>query len=334
MLGRIREGVGREYVSYVERTKRLFVADDPTAARARLLTDWWHAARDDRAANVMIAFGRHDVAELNTLARRLMDAEGLLGSERLTIGDREFAVGDRVVCKRNNSAVGVQNGTRATVTRIDSARQTLAIAMDHGEQINLPRRYVEGGHLRHGYALTGHTSQGLTVERAFVLGSGESQLKEWGYVAFSRARAATRIYVTDTVPVPESHAYRIDRPEPLTRLAQALEESQVERLAVDQQPHLDGPRHAARPEIAKRTLSDRERHALRVLEHQQLATEKMIAVSEGRVSGLDHVLGKVRGTDPRARGLERLHERRNALEQQAERLLRGEVSQAPTRRPR
>src|SRR5205085_8321099 len=126
-----------------------------------------------------------------------------------------FAGGDRVVCKRNNSAVGVQNGTRATVTRIDSARQTLAITMDHGEQIDLPRRYVEGGHLRHGYALTGHTSQGLTVERAFVLGSDESRLKEWGYVAFSRARAATRIYVTGAVPVHESHAYRIDRPEPL-----------------------------------------------------------------------------------------------------------------------
>jgi conjugative relaxase-like TrwC/TraI family protein len=328
MLARIREGLGREYLSYVERTKRLVVADDPAGARARLLTDWWRAARDDRASNVMIALRRSDVAELNALARRLMDAEGLLGKERLTIGDKEFAVGDRVVCKRNNPAIGVQNGTRATVARIDGVLQTLSIATDHGEQIGLPRRYLEHGHLRHGYALTGHTSQGLTVDRAFVLGSGESRLQEWGYVAFSRARTETRIYVTGAVPARESHAHHIDLPDPLTRLAQALEESQVERLAVDQQPHLDGPRHQTRPEIAKRTLTDRERHALRVLEHHRLATEKMIAVAESRVSGFDRVLDKVRGPGPRARSLERLHDRRDALEEQAERVRRGEINQA------
>src|SRR5262249_43576597 len=150
-------------------------------------------------------------------------------------------------------ATGVQNGTRATVAGIDSTQRKVSIDTDHGERIDLTSRYLENGHLQHGYALTGHTTQGLTVERAFVLGSGESRLQEWGYVAFSRARDATRIYLTDGIPARESHAHHLDRTDPLTRFAQALEQSRTQRLAVDQQLHVDGPRQATRPEIVKRT---------------------------------------------------------------------------------
>jgi hypothetical protein len=213
-------------------------------------------------------------------------------------------------------------------------KRKVSIATDHGERIDLPSTYLENGHLRHGYALTGHTSQGLTVERAFVLGSGESRLQEWGYVALSLARAETRIYVTDPIPERESHAHHIERPDPLTRFAQALEQSRVERLAVDQQPQVDGRRHATRPEIVKRTLSDRERHALRAVEHQRLATEKLIALSESRLTGLDRVRDKVGRTSTRARSLERLRDRQSALEQQAERLRRGEPDQVPALRRR
>ena len=46
----------------------------------------------------------------------------------------------------------------------------------------------------YGYALTAHKAQGLSVERAFVLGA-DDLYREWGYTAFSRARVTTRLYL-------------------------------------------------------------------------------------------------------------------------------------------
>ena len=197
-LARVRGGVGRDYLAYAEKRERLVVSESPVTTRARLLADWWEQARDDLAGNVMLALRRSDVADLNQLARSLMDTAGRLGKERLVIAEREFAAGDRVVCLRNSDALGVKNGTRGTVERIDSERRTLVVATDRGPIVEVSRSYLETGNVRHAYALTGHAAQGLTVERAFVLGSGEARLQEWGYVALSRARAETRLYVTGT----------------------------------------------------------------------------------------------------------------------------------------
>jgi ATP-dependent exoDNAse (exonuclease V) alpha subunit len=137
--------------------------------------------------------------------RQLMDADGRLGKDRLRIAEREFATGDGVVCLRNSDQLAVKNGTTGTVQRIDTERRTLTVATDRGPAVELNRRYLENGNVRHAYALTGHAAQGLTVERAFVLGAGEARLQEWGYVALSRAREKTRLYVTGTPREHESH---------------------------------------------------------------------------------------------------------------------------------
>ena len=84
-LDAVRAGLGREYVAFAHRNERLVVCEDLPETRARLLADWWRCARDDAAGSVMIALRRSDVAELNTLARALMEQEGKLGDDRLTV---------------------------------------------------------------------------------------------------------------------------------------------------------------------------------------------------------------------------------------------------------
>ena len=78
-LARVRAGVGRDYLAYAEKRERLVVSESPVTTRARLLSDWWEHARDDLAGNVMLALRRRDVADLNQLARSLMDTDGRLG---------------------------------------------------------------------------------------------------------------------------------------------------------------------------------------------------------------------------------------------------------------
>src|SRR5919197_1876830 len=194
------------------------------------------------------------MAETRVLAPVLELVERAQG-KAILIGDPHqlpaVGAGDRIVCLRNNTVLGVKNGTTGTVERVDVERRTLAIATDRGPTVDLSRRYLEAGNVRHAYALTGHAAQGLTVERAFVLGAGEARLQEWGYVALSRARAETRLYVTGTPREHESDFHILDDRDPLTRFGRALEESAIELLAVDQRPLPSGPRHEARPEIER-----------------------------------------------------------------------------------
>jgi conjugative relaxase-like TrwC/TraI family protein len=273
-LAGVRGGVGRDYLAYAEKRERLVVSESPVTTRARLLADWWERGRDDLAGNVMLALRRSDVSDLNRLARSLMDASGRLGRERIVFGDREFACGDRVVCLRNSDVIGVKNGTRGTVERIEPGRRTLVVVTDRGPVVELSRGYLETGNVRHAYALTGHAAQGLTVERAFVLGSGEARLQEWGYVALSRARSETRLYVTGTPREHESHFHDLDDRDPLARFGRALEESAIEELAVDQHPLPSGPRHDARPEIERPRMTPEERLQRRVLEQKSRALTK------------------------------------------------------------
>jgi hypothetical protein len=219
-----------------------------------------------------------------------MDADGRLGKPRLTVSDREFAIGDRIVCLRNSDRLGVKNGTCGTVAAIDRDKRTLTISTDRGPTVELSRPYLAADNVRHAYALTGHAAQGLTVERAFVLGAGEARLQEWGYVALSRARAETRLYVTGTPREHESHFDDLDDRDPLARFGRALEESAVEELAVDQRPLSSGPRHKARPEIERSELTPEEQMRRRLLDQKRRALSKTRGAAERRLETAERKL--------------------------------------------
>jgi conjugative relaxase-like TrwC/TraI family protein len=329
-LEAVRAGLGREYLAFAERRERLVVSAGPLETRTRLLADWWQAAKDDLVGSVMIALRRADVAELNAAARTLMEAEGKLGKERLEVAGRDFSVGDRIVCRRNADALGVRNGTRGTVTALDPGGGALTVATDRGGSVELPRAYLEAGHVQHAYALTGHAGQGLTVERAFVLGSERGRLREWGYVALSRAREATRLYATADVGERESHFHELDERDPFSRLAQALEESGAERLASEQRPPPAGPRHHSRPVLARRPQEERERSRLRFLEKRQRETELLRTRAERRLAAAEESLADLGW---RARGGRR-HELRGEIALQSSALTLAEEKLAELERER
>jgi hypothetical protein len=159
--------------------------------------------------------------------------------------------------------------------------------------VTLTRRYLEAGNVRHGYALTGHSGQGITVERAFVLGKGEARLQEWGYVALSRAREATRLYITGTPQERESQFHELDDRDPVARMAQALEESAIERLAVDQRPLPAGSSRRMRAEIERPPVGGGDRTRLRLLQQQRLATLKARETAEQKLAEADEKLQRL-----------------------------------------
>jgi hypothetical protein len=248
-LDLVRSGVVEEAVAAYQARDRVVAADSKPAATLALLQDWWTAwqeAEHDPAQEVIVlAARRAEVDRLNTACQELLAARGRLANERLQVEDRQLAVGDRVVCGHNAIAeLGVANGSRGTITALDSQARTLTIRLDgtDGREVTLPRSYLDGRgrsernrRVDLAYATTGHRAQGLTRGRALVRLTGTEDVN-WLYVQLSRARQDTRLYA---VVGPEPHSAGEldlpdrDQPDAYLQLAQALARAGGQTLAID-----------------------------------------------------------------------------------------------------
>jgi Ti-type conjugative transfer relaxase TraA len=195
-LSALRHGRSEVALATYERAGRVHTAPNVHDTCERMVESWVSAVAQGRDA-VMLAVAGQEVGILNELARTQLRRSGQLGPELLEVAGRGFALGDRVLCLRNDRRLGVLNGTIATVER--GLAGGLVVSTADGERF-LSAAYLESGHLGHGYALTIHKSQGLTVDRAFVLAT-ESLTREAAYVAMSRARECSELFI----PIGSSH---------------------------------------------------------------------------------------------------------------------------------
>ncbi|MGO9900792.1 MAG: AAA family ATPase [Solirubrobacteraceae bacterium] len=111
--------------------------------------------------------GRPDSYLLSKTQRGHLKDRGELG-ESVLIAGHEWAVGDRVIARRNDRGRDLDNGTRGTITHVDE-RNGVTIQADTGGERQLDLDYTTH-YLEHAYALTGHGMQGGTVQRAAVVG--------------------------------------------------------------------------------------------------------------------------------------------------------------------
>ena len=107
-----------------------------------------------------------------------------------------------------------------------ATRRSVALVTERGERRALPAAYLDAGHLEHAYALTCHAMQGSTVRQGFILAPDGGALAEWGYVACSRARMGSQLYLAvdtaDAARAPDAD-----------RIVRALARSASETLAQD-----------------------------------------------------------------------------------------------------
>jgi hypothetical protein len=154
----------------------------------------WDAARQEApdARQIMLAYRRVDVRDLNERARAVRRAAGELGDDyrvQTERGGRDFAAGDRVYFLRNERGLGVKNGTLGTVAAIAGSApgqgERLTVRLDDGRVVGFDVK--DHGHIDHGYAATVHKSQGVTVDRTHVLASRHMD-RHAAYVGLSRHR--------------------------------------------------------------------------------------------------------------------------------------------------
>ena len=239
-LAALHDLIPDRYLDWATRAGRVDTFDDPVGARQAAVVEWAAAVGEVGVEQaVMIARDNDTRAALNTAARELRRDQGVLGAQRV-YGRRELAVGDRVICRRNDALLDVDNGTRGTVRQLDEHR--VVIETDSHLIRELPAQYV-GEHVEHAYALTGHGMQGATVEAAIVVATPGDRTAGWSYTALSRARASTRLLIHDDQPsreradhAPERAEQPASREELLVRAGRRMLERDDQDLAIEQLP--------------------------------------------------------------------------------------------------
>jgi ATP-dependent exoDNAse (exonuclease V) alpha subunit len=113
--------------------------------------------------------------------------------------ERAFAEGDRLQIRAGFRAKRIANGELGTITKIEPNQ--IRLAMDSGREVMVDLRKFR--HLDYGYAVTSHSSQGLTFDRVLINANTQQSVlllnDRTAYVAVSRARDDARIY-TDSTP--------------------------------------------------------------------------------------------------------------------------------------
>jgi conjugative relaxase-like TrwC/TraI family protein len=201
----LREGDIEMAMAAYRQHDRLVATETPGQLKETMLGDWWRSFQQGNRV-VILAYRRDEVDQFNTACQQLRDAEGQLGTERLTVRDRSFAVGDQVVCGKNAlQSLGVANASRGQVAALDTEQRSMTLKLEDGRQVTLPREYLDerpawwlrGNPQRRtvdlAYATTGHKAQGITRDEALVRVTG-SEDRQWLYVGGSRAIGRTRYY--------------------------------------------------------------------------------------------------------------------------------------------
>jgi len=264
---------------------------------------------------VMLAYHRADADELNQAAHALMLHGRRLGREAVTLGEREYRVGDKVLCRRNDGRLGLRNGMRGTVVDIDvDVDERAFVVRDQGGVNRHVAFPYAAENLDYGYALTGHAAQGLTVDRAYVLLPEEGALQEWGYVACSRARLQTRLYLADRDLLErDTPLHDPDPAAPPERAARALERSSAKPLALDQRRSRDSTLNGI---AQQREQLDRQReHTSEQLARAQRELEHVHRWNRGRRVELETEIARHEKAldrfDAKAEQLRRTGERRS-----------------------
>ncbi len=172
-----------------------------------LIQAWYLSFKEDpHKSHLIMSYTKADAATFNKEARYLMKQDGVVAKEEylLTIhkedqddfGDKiiikeekYFAKGDRIFFLRNDNGLGVKNGTLGTILEID--RQKIKAKLDNGNEVSFaPKLYP---FFDQGWAANIHKSQGVTIDRAFLLATHET-FRNLAYVGMTRHREFVKVF--------------------------------------------------------------------------------------------------------------------------------------------
>jgi len=197
----VRAGEAAPALAAYRSRDRLHVSDTREEAGQRMVDDWDRTrAEVGEGGCVMICDASNsELDRLNAIAQDRRLEAGELGDDRAELPGRPYGLhaGDEVLLTGALYEPGrerVENGTRAQVTQASGRKVTLRTEEPQPREVPVDTRQFS--ELRLAYAQHVYKAQGATVDRALVLTGGWQTDRESAYVALTRARERSDLYVS------------------------------------------------------------------------------------------------------------------------------------------
>jgi ATP-dependent exoDNAse (exonuclease V) alpha subunit len=176
--------------------------------------------------------------------------------------DRDFAQGDRIQFTANNRELAVSNRDMGTIERIDGNQ--ISVKMDGAKERTVTFDAAQMRHFDHGYAVTSHSSQGLTADRVLVNMDTKVHPElintRFAYVSISRASEDVRIYTNDAAVLSERLSTDVSKTSAVN-----LQKTQVEptynQQTQTEEPPMTNSREHSQEELRRQTLAETIFHA-------------------------------------------------------------------------
>ena len=190
---------------------------------------------------------------------------------------REFSKGDRIQFTVSKPELNVKNRDLGTVERIDGNQ--LSVRMDDKKERVLTFDVSAMRHFDHGYAVTSHSSQGLTTERVLVNmdTTAHPQLinARFAYVSVSRASLDAHIYTNDAAALGECLSTDVTKTSAVN-LEQSRSQAQTQEPAERKETVMTNSREQSQEEQrrqfqAESNVSQPEKQTAEQIDHRHYA---------------------------------------------------------------
>jgi conjugative relaxase-like TrwC/TraI family protein len=198
----IREGEPGPALAQYQAHDRLHIHDTRAQATEAMVENWDKSRNSVGAGQAVMITDASNLErdQINAMAQERRAQAGELGAHRIELPDKPYglASGDEVIFAAQFYPPGekrVENGITGTIT--DTSREESQVTIETRES---PPREVrvdtsEFNDIGLAYAVHVHKAQGLTAQTSGILTGGWQTDREHTYVAASRARERTDIYL-------------------------------------------------------------------------------------------------------------------------------------------
>lgn len=206
--------VGNSYkaLSALKNHNKINMLSNRQSTIDRVSSDFYSYLKNNIGKTALAICGSNEeAAQLNVFIREMKRKDGLTSKFDTVIstefGELPFAVGDKIMFRKNDSKLDIKNRKTAEILSIDAYGDGFQLRVrmhEDGRDLTIDSRKFKGENgklaLHHGDAVTTYSSQGATVDETFVMHSDFTD-RRLAYVAFSRHKDETHLYIDQSAVV-------------------------------------------------------------------------------------------------------------------------------------
>lgn len=171
------------------------------------------ADRLEGRAVVVTASTNEEAAQIAAAVRDQLIEAGVVHPDRGTVDLTEHggsaSIGDLVMCRKNNTRLGVTNRELYEVLAIGEDDSLTVVSQKTQKELRLPASYVRD-RVASGYAGTVHSTQGLDVDAGYLVTAGNID-PTGAYVGLTRGRYMNKVFVSTKVADPNESKPQAER---------------------------------------------------------------------------------------------------------------------------